>query len=46
MLSSNLFNNAVQIAFSKNLILFLQNFNFLYVLDRFDVLISKIIFLK
>jgi hypothetical protein len=41
------FGNAVQTAFSKILIFFLQKIkNFLYVLDRFDVLISKMIFKK
>jgi hypothetical protein len=34
-----MFGNAVQIIFQKNLI-------FLYILDRFDMLISKIIFKK
>jgi hypothetical protein len=37
----------VQTAFSKSLIFFLQKIKiFLYVLDRFDVLISKMIFKK
>ena len=42
------FRNAVQTMNLKNLILFfLQKIKiFLYVLDRFDVLISKIIFKK
>jgi hypothetical protein len=42
-----LFRNAVQTAFSKNLIFFLQKIKiFLYILDRFDLVISKMIFKK
>jgi hypothetical protein len=39
--------NITRTAFSKSLIFFLQKIKiFLYVLDRFDVLISKMIFKK
>ena len=40
------FRNAVQIAFHKNFKNILLKISFFYVLDRFDVLISKIIFKK
>ena len=39
------FGNTVQTVFLKKLIFFAKNY-FFYVLDCFDVLISKIIFLK
>jgi hypothetical protein len=39
------FGNAVQTAFLKNFNFFYKNF-FLYILDRFDALILKIIFKK
>jgi len=40
------FGNAVQTIFYKNLIVFYQKLIFLYVLNRFDTLISKIFFKK
>jgi hypothetical protein len=40
------FRNVVQIAFHKNFKNILLKISFFYVLDRFDVLISKIIFKK
>jgi hypothetical protein len=38
------FGIAGQLAFLKNSIFFLLKINFFYVLDRFDALISKIVF--
>jgi hypothetical protein len=46
LLEAGPFGNTVQPVFLKNSNLFLLKFNFFMFLNRFDVLILKIIFLK